>query len=218
MTAPPEWFATIQAIGILSFGVNTMVLARQRDFGVAGVMMVTVAASVGGSTMRDVILGPRAQPFAWVHEPGLLLITLVVAWVYMTATAFREAIERRHFLITDGAETIAAASLAMFGVERAVALLADQVNAGWRGQVALPLLATLVALIGSTGGTVLRDLMLGKRPKSFRRDSRQLEQQGLVTLLVALLLVAGVARQPVFAGGFFALIALRSTGVRRVEA
>jgi uncharacterized membrane protein YeiH len=172
MNTTPTWFATIQAIGIVSFGVNTMILARQHDFSITGVMMVTLAASIAGPTARDLILGPEAQPLAWVVEPGLLVVILAIAAVYMSFPKIRAVVEDRHFLIKEGAEGVAFASLAMFGADRAVKLLADTMQPSWRGQLALPIVTTLVALIGSTGGSVLRDLMLGDKPEAFLRANR----------------------------------------------
>lgn len=215
MADPIAWFAAAESLGIFSFGVNAAILAHGRGCSPLGVVLVTAASAMGGSTVRDLLLGPAALPFVWARSPALLLATLTCALAYALLAPVRSVLDRRDFYIKEGAEALAFASLTALGAAKATTLLAPVVPASeWAG-LALPMLATVVGMIGSSAGLILRDLLLGERPAALVAGAGVLEPVLAGALAVSLLLAAGVPRPLAVLAGFLAALALRLPGVWR---
>lgn len=215
MADPIAWFAAAETLGIFSFGVNAAILAHGKGCSPLGVVLVTAASAMGGSTVRDLLLGPAALPFVWAKSPALLLGTLTCALGYGLFAPVRSVISRRDFYIKEGAEALAFASLTALGAAKATTLLAAVVpGSTWHG-VALPILATVIGMIGSTAGLILRDLLLGERPAALTVGAGVLEPVLAGAVGASFLLAAGVDRPWAVLAGFLAALALRVPGAWR---
>lgn len=203
------WFTIVESLGIFSFGVNAVILAFNRGYSALGTVLVTAASAMGGSTVRDLLLGPAAQPFVWAQAPSLLLITLSFALFYAVFAPVRAVIDRRDYLVRQTSEVLAFASLTALGAAKATELLMPVVPNGLWGGAALPMLAAVIGMIGSTAGLLLRDLLLGETPAVLMKGAGLLEPVLATALTVAALLAAGVPRPWAVLGGFLVSIAMR---------
>jgi uncharacterized membrane protein YeiH len=203
------WFTVAESLGIFSFGVNTMILSVGRGYSPLGTVLVTAASAMGGSTVRDLLLGPAAQPFVWAAAPSLLLITLSFALIYALFAPVRSLIGRRDHFVRQISEALAFASLTALGAAKATLSLLPVVPFGLWGGAALPMLATVVGMIGSTAGLLLRDILLGETPTVLKQGAGLLEPVLATAIVVAALLAAGVPKPWAVFAGFLIALAIR---------
>ncbi len=215
MSALVQWFGVAESIGIFSFGVNAAMLAHARGYSALGIVLVTAASAMGGSTVRDLLLGPEAQPFLWARSPALLLSTLSAAWLFAVLNPVQRLISRRDYWIKETAEALAFASLTALGAAKATNLLAAVVQPNAWGWISLPLLAAVVGMIGSTAGLILRDFLLGRTPTILEKGAGLLEPVLAAALVVAVLLAAGVFQSFAVLAGFLVALAIRGRRVWR---
>lgn len=207
-------FKTLEFVGIFSFAVNAMILAGGRGYSVLGVMLVTAATAIGGSTVRDLLLGPAAQPFGWVAAPGVPLVCLAAATAYGMAPSFAGLLQARDYWVKESAELLALASLAAAGTAKAHQILGPTVPDGLTG-LAHPLLAALVGTIGTSAGLVIRDLMLGRAPVVLQSGTGLLEAIVAGALSVAAAMSLGAERAWALLLGFLAAALVRAVHVWR---
>lgn len=203
------WFTLMESLGIFSFGVNAVILAFNRGYSPLGVVLVTAASAMGGSTVRDLLLGPAAQPFVWAAAPSLLLVTLSFAICYALFAPVRTVIDRRDHFVRQTSEALAFASLTALSAAKATTLLMPVVPSGLWGGTALPMLATVVGMIGSTAGLLLRDLLLGGTPSVLQKGVGLLEPVLATAIVVAALLAAGSPKPWAVLAGFLVALAIR---------
>jgi uncharacterized membrane protein YeiH len=209
------WFTAAEALGIFSFGVNAAIMAHGKGYSPLGVVLVTASSGMGGSTVRDLLLGPAALPFVWAKSPALLLITLVFSFLYASLAPVRMVISRRDFLIKEAAEALAFASLAAVGAAKATLLLSENVPADVLGGLALPMLAAVIGMIGSTAGLIVRDLLLFQQPSLLKGGSGVLEPALGAAFTVALLLSWGIEQPWAVLAGFMIALAVRAPVIWR---
>jgi uncharacterized membrane protein YeiH len=204
------WFTIVESLGIFSFGVNAMILSVGRGYSPLGTVLVTAASAMGGSTVRDLLLGPEAQPFVWAAAPSLLLATLSFALTYALFAPVRTLIDRRDHFVRQTSEALAFASLTALGAAKATLLLMPVVPFGLWGGAALPMLATVVGMIGSTAGLMLRDILLGETPTVLKEGAGLLEPVLATAIVVAALLAAGTSQPWAVLAGFLVALAIRA--------
>jgi uncharacterized membrane protein YeiH len=215
MSALVQWFGIAESIGIFSFGVNAAMLAQARGYSALGIVLVTAASAMGGSTVRDLLLGPEAQPFLWARSPALLLSTLSFAFLFALLHPVQRLVSRRDFWIKEIAEALAFASLTALGAAKATNLLAPVVQPNAWGWISLPLLGAVIGMIGSTAGLILRDILLGRTPTVLEKGAGLLEPVLAAALVVSVLLAAGVDQPIAVLGGFLVALAIRGRRIWR---
>lgn len=146
---------TLDLIGVYVFALSGGMLAVKHRFDVVGVVALSLATSLGGGIIRDVVLGdipPTAFSNVWY-----LVVPLVAAATVFVAS---QLIERRFstpVLVFD------AAGLGLFcttGAVKASALGASAVG------------AVLIGVITAAGGGVIRDVLANEHPQLFQSESR----------------------------------------------
>jgi len=201
----PLWFILIETIGLMSFAINAMIAAREKDLSPFGVFIVAGAAALGGGTLRDILLGPAAAPFFWQANPLYVVLIFAIAMAYVFTDVFRDLIARRIVLIKDVLEVIALASLAGVGTAKAFAILGPATGKGWAGATQLLLLSAFLGSATSAAGSVARDLLIGQPPATLKRSAGILEPLITGSALVAVLLMKAWA----LLAGFTLTIILR---------
>jgi uncharacterized membrane protein YeiH len=146
VTIPPVLEVSAAFAGALAGGL----VAVERRFDVVGVVTIAIVAGLGGGMIRDVLL----QKYGiYALESPRLLVTVLIAAVI--AFFFASAAKRATFLLF----LIDALALGLFAVAGSdKALLA--------GLAFIP--AILVGTITSTGGGMLRDVLVGEVPQVLR--------------------------------------------------
>ncbi|ADC61002.1 trimeric intracellular cation channel family protein [Allochromatium vinosum] len=133
--------AMMAAAGVLEAG--------RKCFDLFGMVVVALAAALGGGSLRDVLLD---RPVFWVADQTYLIAALIAAMLtFFLARIF--ALPARLFLIPD------AAGLALFTISGTKAALAW--GAPW-------LVASFMGVITGVVGGILRDVLCNEEPLVFQ--------------------------------------------------
>ena len=151
MRGGPEWFIWIETIGILSFAINAMIVARARNLSALGIFLCAAATALGGGTLRDILLGSQAMPFFWVTYPFYIVAIFALSLGYAHFDMIRTMIAKRINVLKDLAETIAFASLGGLGAAKAFNILSPAVGSD---ALSLAQLWILVSIFGAASVTI----------------------------------------------------------------
>ncbi len=210
MRAGPLWFLLIETLGILSFAINAMIVARARSLSTLGIFTCAFAAAMGGGTLRDILLGPQAQPFFWIAFPFYIVAIFVLAVAYATLEPLRGLIGMRDYLVKETAELIALASLGGLGAAKAFNLLSPVVAGGAWGSAQLLILCAFFGAMSAAFGSILRDILLNEFPAALKPGVWTLEALFIGSALLVALRMAGVPAPWALLAGFLTVIAIRA--------
>lgn len=209
MRAGPEWFIWIETLGILSFAINAMIVTKGKNLSTFGYFLCAVATALGGGTLRDILLGPSAQPFFWVAYPFYIVAIFVLAIAYANLAIIREGIAKRDFLIKESAEAIALASLGALGAAKTFNLLGPVVAPTALGQMQLWILCAFFGAVSAAFGSIIRDIIINEFPGSLRPGVWVIEALFLGCGLLALLRMQGVPAPWALLAGFLVTLVIR---------
>jgi uncharacterized membrane protein YeiH len=186
---------SLDLAGTFVFALSGAMLAVRKRFDVVGVLVLSVAAGLGGGMLRDVLLG--ATPPAAIEHESYLLAALVAGLI---GFFFHPRVARlgRSIGLLD------ALGLGFFAVSGTVRSLQFGLE---------PLSAILLGVVTGAGGGVIRDLLGGETPLVLRRDV-----YALAALLGAGVYVGatrlGLAGSPAAAAGVAVTVILRVLAMR----
>ncbi len=206
----PLWFLLIETLGILSFAINAMIVAKRKDLSTLGVFTCAFATALGGGTLRDILLGPQAQPFFWVAFPFYIVAIFILAVAYANLESLRALIGKRDYVVKETAELIALASLGGLGAAKSFNLLAPLVAGGTWGGGQLIILCAFFGAMSAAFGSILRDILLNEFPATLKPGVWTLEALFLGSALLVALRMAGVPAPWALLAGFIAVIAIRA--------
>jgi uncharacterized membrane protein YeiH len=131
--------------------VTGVLVARDKGVDLFGALMAAVATSLGGGTVRDLLLGRKVF---WMADETYLWVTVITAFITFFITRIRHLPENL-FLIPD------AIGLALFAV------VGTQVALDWH----MPwLTASLLGVVTAVFGGLLRDIMINEVPLVFTSE------------------------------------------------
>jgi uncharacterized membrane protein YeiH len=142
---PVELFGT----GIAA--VSGALSARRKNLDVFGIAVVAGVTSFGGGTIRDLLLGHRP---AWMSRPESLLLVVVMAFVTVLYTSFRE-LPKSSLLVADA---FALAFFTLSGIKTALV------------SGATPVTAVILGTVTGVAGGAMRDVLCGEIPLIFRGE------------------------------------------------
>lgn len=131
--------------------VTGVLVARDKGVDLFGALMAGVATSLGGGTVRDLLLGRKVF---WMADETYLWVTVITAMLTFFITRVRHLPEKL-FLIPD------AIGLSLF------AIVGSQVALDWN----MPwLTASLLGVLTAVLGGLLRDVMINEVPLVFSSE------------------------------------------------
>lgn len=148
--------------------------AGRRPFDLFGMVVVALAAALGGGTLRDVMLDRKVF---WITDQTYLMTAVLAGLATFALVRFR-ALPPKLFLIPD------AIGLALFTVSGTQAALA--MGAPW-------LVASLMGVITGVFGGILRDVLCNQIPLVFIGELYATASWAGALLLVGLTLWGGVS-------------------------
>lgn len=146
-----QYFFELAGSGL--FAISGALLANDKNnadwFGVTFIGFIT---SLGGGTVRDVLLG--SYPLGWIADVNIFYS--ILAGIVLTSI-FYEFLRkyRRHLFLF---ETVAMAMFTILGTEKAIQF---GVN---------PLIASVLGMFSAVMGGVLRDVLTNEVPVLFRKE------------------------------------------------
>lgn len=142
-------FAGLQLVGLVAFALSGAAVAVRAGMDWLGIVVLATITSIGGGTIRDLLIGGGV---GWVAEPWPIWVALGTSVVVIGVSHWspqHEPDSLRVVLVAD------AAGLAVFTVLGTTLAL----SAGVERDVAV-----LLGVVTGVGGGVLRDVLAGQRP------------------------------------------------------
>ncbi len=142
-----------EIFGVIFYGISGALAADEKSgkdwFGVTFTAFIT---SLGGGTIRDVLLG--AYPIMWIKDNNI--IYAVAAGIILAALFYDFFLKlRKTFMLFD---TLGIALFTIVGVEKALGL-----GVG-------PVVAIVMGMFTAIMGGVIRDMMINELPIVFRKE------------------------------------------------
>ncbi len=209
MRGGPGWFIFIETLGILSFAINAMIVAKGKGLSALGIFICAFATALGGGTLRDVLLGPSAQPFFWVAFPFYLVAIFAIAMLYAHSEGLRSLISKRDKLVKETSEALALASLGVLGAAKAYNLISPTMQASAIGVAHLWIVCAFMGAIGAAFGSIVRDVVINEFPGALRPGVWVLEALFIGCGLVAALRLLDVPQPWAVLFGFLVIVLIR---------
>ncbi|RZJ69628.1 trimeric intracellular cation channel family protein [Flavobacterium sp.] len=145
-------FYYLNVIGTMAFAVSASLTAMNRRLDPFGVFVIAFATSVGGGTLRDILIG--YTPVGWMRD--LTVVYFIIAG-YFVAVIFRKKLDRLRvslFLF----DTIGLGIFTLIGIERGLSFgLA-------------PVICVALGTVTACFGGVIRDILCNEIPVIFRKE------------------------------------------------
>lgn len=146
-----DYLLLIDILGVVSFSISGVLTAMKKRLDAFGVFIVAFVTSVGGGTLRDVLVD---FPIAWMRN---LTYVYVIVATTIFAIVFRKKLRhfRKSLFLFD---TIGIGLYTVVGVEKGI-------SAG------LPaVMCVAVGTMSACFGGVIRDILCGEIPVIFRKE------------------------------------------------
>ena len=147
VTAPTGPLLALDLLGVFIFGLTGGLAAVRKQFDLIGVLVLAVAAGLGGGMIRDVLIG--AVPPVGISD-----------WRLFTAACAAGVLT---FFLHPRLSRIAGVVAVLDALGLAVFAIAGTLKALQLGTT--PLTAVIVGVITGVGGGVVRDLLSGEVPR-----------------------------------------------------
>jgi uncharacterized membrane protein YeiH len=142
----------IDILGTFSFAVSGAFAAMEKRLDPFGVLILAFITSIGGGTVRDLLIGDT--PVAWLQYPS-------IGWIILTGTAgalfFGRRLKKMQSLLTSF-DALGLGLFTMIGIHKG---LLHHLTPG--------VCVALGTMTGCFGG-VIRDIVLNKVPLIFQKD------------------------------------------------
>ncbi|MCJ8292674.1 MAG: trimeric intracellular cation channel family protein [Flavobacteriales bacterium] len=142
----------IDIAGTFVFAVSGIMVAIQKKFDFFGVIILAFVTSVGGGTLRDLMIG--STPVAWMKsEVHVITVLAAVPICYFLSGQLQKA--RKTFLIFD---TLGIGLFTILGIEKSLEIGLS------------PVVAVMMGIVSAVFGGVLRDVLSNDVPMVFRKE------------------------------------------------
>lgn len=139
-------------LGIISFAISGVLSALRKRYDIFGVIIVATVTSVGGGTLRDVLIGKT--PVTWMLNISYVYIILCTVLFAVLFRNWLKYVRRSLFLF----DTIGIALYTVVGVQMGLAARLD------------PVISIALGTITACFGGVIRDILCGELPIIFRKE------------------------------------------------
>ncbi|WP_108870114.1 trimeric intracellular cation channel family protein [Aquimarina aquimarini] len=145
-------FDTLDILGTAAFAISGALSAMNRKFDLFGIFIIAFVTSIGGGTIRDILIGNT--PVSWMQNTTNMYL---IGGITILAIVFRNKIDylKKSLFLFD---TIGLGIFTIIGVE-----------AGIKTNLAPIISVALGATTGCFGG-VVRDILCNEIPVIFRKE------------------------------------------------
>lgn len=144
-----DYLTVIDILGVISFAISGVLSSMKKKMDPFGIFIIAFVASVGGGTLRDILIG---FPVAWMRD---LTYMYVIMGTSVFAIIFRKKLIylRRSLFLFD---TVGIGLYTVLGIEKGLA--ADLP----------PIICVAVGTMTACFGGVIRDILCNEIPLLFR--------------------------------------------------
>ncbi|SDR85717.1 Uncharacterized membrane protein YeiH [Halopseudomonas sabulinigri] len=148
-----SWFYAFDLFGVAVFAITGALMAGRKSMDLFGVLVIAIVTSLGGGTLRDVILG--RHPVSWIGNDLYILVASLAAIGTVLWVRFTQPINERGLLVAD------AFGLAVFTVLGTQVALAHDVPMS---------AAVIMGVMTGVAGGVMRDIICNEIPLIFHKE------------------------------------------------
>lgn len=184
----------IDLIGVGVYAASGALSAGKKGLDVIGVIIISIVTSVGGGTLRDLLLD--RNPIFWIGDPAYIVVGVIASFFTLVYVRRRSA-PFKALLIVD------AFGLAFF------TLMGTRIAEVYDFH---PLIYVIMGTITGVAGGVFRDILSAEVPLILRRD---IYATAAICGSIAYLLLnyAGAGLVMSYIGGFLVVLILRSLAI-----
>lgn len=145
-------FNVLDILGIIAFAISGSLVAMRKKMDTFGVFIIAFATSVGGGTLRDVLIG--AKPVFWMRNTDVIFF---IIGSFIFAIIFRKKLKylnKSLFLF----DSIGLGLYTIMGTEIGL-------NANFH-----PIIIISIATMSASFGGVIRDILCNEIPVIFRKE------------------------------------------------
>ena len=145
-------FYLLEIIGTMAFAMSGALTAMHKKLDPFGVFVIAFATSVGGGTLRDIMIGNK--PVGWMLELNYVYIIIVG---FILAILFRKKFDKLRtslFLF----DTIGLGIFTLIGLEKGISIGLQ------------PLICIALGTMTACFGGVIRDILCGEIPVIFGKE------------------------------------------------
>lgn len=142
----------VELLGIIAFAFSGALAAMRKKLDVFGVMVLTFVTSIGGGTVRDMMIG--SLPVAWLKDIETIII---IFFCFMVSLFFSSYIRRFHHIMF-WLDTIGLAFFCVVAIHKGVLFNLH------------PMVCVAIGTITGCFGGIIRDVLLNEIPYVFRKD------------------------------------------------
>lgn len=153
-------------IGIIAFALSGYISGVKNNTDILGVFILAFVTAFAGGIIRDI--STNNIPFVFSSTYPILLVTVTIIFGYIFKIHEKNIEDKKLYLIAD--------TLGLISFSIAGALIAHKYNLGVSGYMFL-------ALITATGGGVIKDILLHKKPSLLNEDI-----YGTIAIFIGLLI------------------------------
>ncbi len=163
--------------GALFFSLSGCLYAKARGYNFWGCLLIAGLASLGGGSIRDLLIGPSRLPFEYTDH--LLLPASILILVTLTLVFFRLFPQANQSFSYKRAQSfLEATGFTIIATNGACIALDSSMPWSW---------VPICAALSCTGGGLLRDIFMNEEPHSFKKSSFE-----EMAVLGSLVLLAGL--------------------------
>lgn len=146
-----DYILILDILGVIAFSISGVLTSLRKRMDAFGILIIAFVTSVGGGTLRDVLLG---VPIMWMQEltyVHVIIITTILAVVFRKKLSY---LRKSLFLF----DTLGIGLYTVVGVEKGIA-------AGFS-----PVICIALGTMSACFGGVIRDILCNDIPQIFRKE------------------------------------------------
>lgn len=146
------FFQIVEILGTFAFAISGVLVALEKRMDVFGVLIIAFVTSVGGGTVRDILIG--FTPVTW-------MVNMIYVYAILAATVFAIIFRKRIDYLRTSLflfDTIGIGLYTVVGVEKGVAIGLH------------PIICISLGTITACFGGVIRDILCNEIPVIFRKE------------------------------------------------
>ncbi len=141
----------IEVLGTISFSMSGSFAAMQKRLDPFGVLIIAFATSVGGGTIRDLLLG---IPVFWMHDILMCSLILITSFLTMIFKLLEKNFQVTLFIF----DSFGLGLFTIIGIQKGI-------NANIH-----PFICIALGTITGCFGGIIRDILLNRIPLIFRKE------------------------------------------------
>jgi len=150
-----QWFYYLELIGTVAFAISGFLKAYQNQYDYFGALILTSLPTVGGGTLRDILVGGDRYPPFIFKDPMYFYIIFIVVILGIISSKTWDRSEHTQKRLTHALNLFDTVGLATFTIVGAKVALVAQLDCFW---------VVILAAITCAGGGIMTDIVIGQEP------------------------------------------------------